>query len=286
MSVEQYQRTVNLLDKNIADLEKKKSTLDKKVAEEQKKAANISIGKNASASAIRSKLMQRESCLAAANKASSEGATLAIKIADARKKRNDAALQLQREEAKVQKKQDTAIKQMQKAYERKIEELQARSMPSIRPLDKMEENALPEYDVFVSHAWEDKEGFVDEFVSELRKLGITVWYDTSEIKWGDSMRAKIDEGLRKSKFGVAVLSPDYIKDGKYWTKAELDGLFQLESINGKTLLPIWHNLTKKDVLKYSPVIGNKLAMTTATMTPAEIAAELLPLLSSNSQNNL
>lgn len=286
MSVEQYQRTVNLLDKNIADLEKKKSTLDKKVAEEQKKAANISIGKNASASAIRSKLKQRESCLAAANKASSEGATLAIKIADARKKRNDAALQLQREEAKVQKKQDTAIKQMQKAYERKIEELQARSMPSIRPLDKMEENALPEYDVFVSHAWEDKEGFVDEFVSELRKLGITVWYDTSEIKWGDSMRAKIDEGLRKSKFGVAVLSPDYIKDGKYWTKAELDGLFQLESINGKTLLPIWHNLTKKDVLKYSPVIGNKLAMTTATMTPAEIAAELLPLLSSNSQNNL
>ena len=119
---------------------------------------------------------------------------------------------------------------------------------------------------------------IDEFVDELRKLGVKVWYDTSEIKWGDSMRARIDDGLKKSRFGVAVLSPDYIKDGKYWTKAELDGLFQLESINGKMLLPVWHNLTKKDVMAYSPIIGSKLAMTTATMTAAEIAAELLSLL--------
>lgn len=92
------------------------------------------------------------------------------------------------------------------------------------------------------------------------------------------MRARIDDGLKKSKFGVAVLSPAYIKDGKYWTKAELDGLFQLESVNGKKLLPIWHKLVKKDVMEYSPIIGSKLAMTTANMTAAEIAAELLPLL--------
>ena len=64
-----------------------------------------------------------------------------------------------------------------------------------------------EYDVFVSHAWEDKEDFVEEFVQELRNLGIKVWYDTSRIKWGDSMRVKIDDGLKKSRFGVAVLSP-------------------------------------------------------------------------------
>ena len=80
------------------------------------------------------------------------------------------------------------------------------------------------------------------------------------MKWGDSMRAKIDDGLKKSKFGVAVLSPDYIKEGKYWTKTELDGLFQMESINGKTLLPIWHNLTKKEIMMYSPIIASKLGL--------------------------
>ena len=85
-------------------------------------------------------------------------------------------------------------------------------------------------------------------------------------------------GLKKSKFGVVVLSPDYIREGKYWTKAELDGLFQLESVNGKMLLPVWHNLTKKDVMAYSPIIASKLAMTTASMTPQEIAKELVTLL--------
>ena len=278
MSVEQYQRAVNSLDKDIADLEKKKAALDKKGAEERRKAANITISKNASVTTVRSKLKQQENHLAAANKASGDSAAIGEKIAEKRKKRNDAAVHLQKEEAITQKKQDRATKQVIQAYERRIEELQELSVSTIPSKRKTEENNLPMYDVFVSHAWEDKEEFVDEFVDELRKLNFKVWYDTSEIKWGDSMRARIDDGLKKSRFGVAVLSPDYIKDGKYWTKAELDGLFRLESINGKMLLPVWHNLTKKDVMAYSPIIGSKLAMTTATMTAAEIAAELLPLL--------
>ena len=114
-------------------------------------------------------------------------------------------------------------------------------------------------------------------MTELEKVGLHVWYDTSQIKWGDSMRQKIDEGLKHSRFGVVVLSPNYIADGKYWTKAELDGLFQLESINGKTLLPVWHNLTKKQVMAFSPIIANKKAMTTAAMTAKEIADELAKL---------
>lgn len=192
-------------------------------------------------------------------------------------------MHLQKEETKVQKKQDKEAKQIQLTYEHRIEELQKFAMPTVLASNELAENTLPEYDVFVSHAWEDKVEFVDEFVAELRKLGIKVWYDTSQIKWGDSMRAKIDDALKKSRFGVAVLSPDYIKEGKYWTKAELDGFFQLESINGKMLLPVWHKLTKKDVMAYSPIIGSKLAMTTATMTAAEIATELVSVLSSAAQ---
>ena len=281
MSVDQHQRAVNSLDKDIADLEKKKALLDKKAADEQKKAANISIAKNSSPALIQSKLKQRDNHLAAANKAAAESATLSKKIADKRKKRNEVSKRLQHEEAKEQDNRENAMRQMQKAYERRIEELQAFTIQSTQSTlltNSREENTSPDYDVFVSHAWEDKSGFVDEFVAELRKLGIKVWYDTSEIRWGDSMRARIDDGLKKSRFGVAVLSPDYIKEGKYWTKQELDGLFQLESINGKMLLPIWHNLTKKEVMEYSPIIGGKLAMSTATMTPAEIAKELLHLL--------
>ena len=52
----------------------------------------------------------------------------------------------------------------------------------------------------------------------------------------------------------------------------------MESINGKTLLPIWHNLTKQQVMNYSPIIASKLAMSTALMTAQEIANELIKLL--------
>ncbi len=222
-------------------------------------------------------MKQIEGYRADAVKASAESAELAKKIADKREKRNVAVMHLQKEEQKDQKKRDKAMKEMQQSYERRVKELQVHAVSNISLPNGIDENSLPEYDVFVSHAWEDKEDFVDEFVEALTALGVRVWYDKNQIKWGDSMRERIDDGLKKSRFGVAVLSPNYIAENKYWTKAELDGLFQLESVNGKTLLPIWHNLTKQQVMNYSPIIANKLAMTTASMTAQEIAAEILKL---------
>ena len=280
MSVDQYQRMVNSLDKEIADLEKKKAAADQKASSESKKASDIKITKSMSESTVKSKMRQIESHNNASIKASAESASLGKKISDKRTKRNDAYQKLQKEQQaekkKEQKAQQKAMDNMRQKYEAQIMELQ-RLIPVPDPIDHTSESS-EEYDVFVSHAWEDKESFVDEFVQELRARDVKVWYDTSRMQWGDSMRSKIDEGLSHSKFGVAVLSPNYIAEGKYWTKAELNGLFQLESINGKMLLPIWHNLTKKQVIEFSPIIADKLAMTTATMTPSEIAEKLVQLL--------
>lgn len=281
MSVEQYQRNVNSLDKDIASLEKKKAELDKHCSELQKKinSTQKSITPRTSASMVTSKMKQITSWQTNYAKKMSESADIGKKISDKRAKRNDAYKRLQTEQQTEQKKQSESLKRMQQSYEKRINELSNQTLQGFKAnMDSTISESEEEYDVFVSHAWEDKKGFVDEFVQALRTCGIKVWYDTAQMKWGDSMRAKIDDGLKKSKFGVVVLSPDYIKDGKYWTKAELDGFFQMESINGKTLLPIWHNLTKKDVMMYSPIIASKLAMTTANMTSQEIAEEFKNLL--------
>lgn len=286
MSIDQYQRTVNSLDKEIADLEKRKAAADKKAADESKKALGITISKTASASTIKSKMSEIERHNAASNKAAAESADYSQKIADKRKRRNDAYLQLQKEQQKEQQSQQKAIKNMQRSYEERIAELEAQVIPTIiSPQNRADERTQAQYDAFISHAWEDKEGFVDELVDEMRKAGISVWYDTTQLKWGDSLRQRIDDGLKKSKFGIVVLSPNYIAEGKYWTKAELNGLFQKESINGKTLLPIWYNLNKKDVMNFSPIIADKKAMTTATMTAEEIAKELVALLKDESEES-
>lgn len=140
------------------------------------------------------------------------------------------------------------------------------------------------YDVFISHAYEDKDSFVNELVDELMKQGILVWYDDKDTAWGSSLREEIDKGLRLSKFGIVVLSPSYIADGKYWTKQELNGLFQMESIESGRILPIWHQLTKKEVAKYSPMIADRKSMTTAILTPGEIAEEFAKILKIVSEN--
>lgn len=276
MSIEQYQRAVNSLDKEIAALEKKKATKDRENATLQNKinSAQKSITKYSSQSTINSKIRQIASYESDQAKKSKESAELGIKIADKKKKRSDAYLKLQKEQQNEQKKQDRANQRLQASYELRIAELQQQLVTSITMPQQNSVASNEEYDVFVSHAWEDKEDFVDEFVSELRKQGLKVWYDTDKLKWGDSMREKIDQGLSKSRYGVVVLSPNYIAEHKYWTKAELNGLFQVETINGKTILPVWHNLTKKQATEYSPIIADRKAMTTASMTPAEMAAEL------------
>lgn len=128
-----------------------------------------------------------------------------------------------------------------------------------------------EYDVFISHASEDKQPLVEELVSRLKAEGIRVWYDKDNINWGDRFRAKIDEGLEKAQYGIIILSPDYVKEDKYWTKAELDALFQIESTTGKkVLLPVWHHLSKNEVIAFSPLFASRSALNTATMTMASV----------------
>jgi hypothetical protein len=76
---------------------------------------------------------------------------------------------------------------------------------------------------------------------------------------GDSLRRSIDRGLRDSRFGIVVLSPDFF--AKEWPQRELDGLAARETSGGKkVILPIWHNITKEDVLRYSPTLADRVAI--------------------------
>lgn len=197
MSVEQYQRTVNSLDKEIADLEKKKAAKDKECADLQGKinSTNKSITKHTSMSTLNSKMRQISVWESDAAKKSKESAELAAKIADKRKKRSDAYLKLQKAEQEEQKKANRQNDRIISSYEKRIDELQRQMIQQIVPPQNISpKNNDEEYDLFISHAFEDKEDIVDELVSEFRKLNLKVWYDTNRLKIGDSMREKLTEG--------------------------------------------------------------------------------------------
>lgn len=129
-----------------------------------------------------------------------------------------------------------------------------------------------EFDVFISHASEDKDEVVRPLAEALRGNGLSVWYDEFELRIGDSLRRKIDKGLANSRFGVIVLSQTFIKKG--WPNYELDGLITRANTGAQILLPIWHGITKKEVIEYSPSLADKVARNTSSSTVEEIAADI------------
>lgn len=136
-----------------------------------------------------------------------------------------------------------------------------------------------EFDVFISHASEDKDDVVRPLAAALKGHGLEVWYDEYELKIGDSLRRKIDSGLAKSKFGIVVLSKPFLSKG--WTNYELDGLVTKSVTQEQVLLPIWHNISKKEVIDYSPSLADKLARNTAMHTVDEIAEEIAEVINAS-----
>jgi len=141
--------------------------------------------------------------------------------------------------------------------------------PAIKP-------SAQAYDVFISHASEDKDAIVRSLARALANFGLKVWYDEFTLGIGDSLRQKIDRGLATSRVGIVVLSPSFISKG--WTNYELDGIVTRTVSGEQILLPIWHNITKQQVIDFSPSLADKVARSTATHTVEEIAQEIAELL--------
>lgn len=114
------------------------------------------------------------------------------------------------------------------------------------------------YDIFLSHAWEDKEAIARPLYNALTAVGVSVWFDEAVLKIGDSLRRKIDEGLARCDHGVIIISPNFLN--KEWPQRELDGLVAFEVQSGKTkILPIWHDVDKEALLQRSPTLADRVA---------------------------
>lgn len=96
-----------------------------------------------------------------------------------------------------------------------------------------------------------------------------MWFDEIKIKVGQSIRRSIEAGIAQCRFGVVIVSPHFF--AKQWTQAELDGLFGRKMNSGENLiLPVWHHVSKDEVIQHSPLLAGIAALNSATMTIDEI----------------
>jgi hypothetical protein len=90
---------------------------------------------------------------------------------------------------------------------------------------------------FLSHASEDKAGFVEPLARELAAMGVAPWLDIWEISPGDSLVSKLfDEGL--DAVGAVIVVVSAVSAAKPWVREELDAAV-VRRITGSTrLIPV------------------------------------------------
>jgi hypothetical protein len=297
MSLSTDRSTVARIQKDINDLQRKQADEMRKVAAATKNmnAAVSSANKASSPSSAKSYLgtAERESknIDSAQEKAARYSADIARKMSDLSRAQERVLKGEEDDRKKTNERYEKQRKLEEAARERLIDDNRALSkdIASLRAqltaaittqasntqpfvVENAEGRKVP-YDFFISHAWKDKEDFVNGLVSTAKEAGLDVWDDQSAIGWGDSIRQKIDDGLRRSFFGVVVLSPNFFE--RPWTQYELDGIVQRDLSGAGRLLPIWHRLTQDDVAEKAPSLAGRLALPTSTYSTAQIVDELL-----------
>ena len=295
MSISGLQSSIQRAHSDISSLTKKASDLSHKLADKSGRLANAQNAANTatSASSQQSKLREVTSLLKDIAGIEKDKADVEKRIGE--KKRDlhryeqDLAKEQERETKKQIEEDKRRMTKMQEAdkrrkremeeYERKLDQdLLARrphqpvQVSTLLPIAASPQPEVKKHDLFISHASEDKDDFVRPLATALASFGLEVWYDETTLKLGDSLRQSIDRGLANSRYGVVVLSTSFFS--KNWPQYELNGLVAREMNGVKVILPIWHKVTKDEVLRYSPTLADKIALNSAVHSVAEIAEKV------------
>lgn len=283
MNPNYYQNQINKIEKDIADLYKKIADESKKENDKIKQidSVNKSINKNTSTSTLQSKQKQISTYQAAILNCKKKTVDYQNKISSKTTELGKKKQELRKAENTELKKQNQKQTDFQNNLQRSIEEqkiqLDYLINQNYSPKTNMNENTdtQKQYDFFISHASEDKQDIVRDLAEALKENGFQVWYDEFELKIGDSLRKKIDSGLINSKYGIIIVSPSFVK--KNWPEYELNGMVAREMNGHKVILPIWHKITKDEVLKFSPTLADKMALNTSIHTINDIVNSLKEL---------
>lgn len=134
---------------------------------------------------------------------------------------------------------------------------------------KYQARAIPEYDLFISHASKDKEELVESLYRSLDKLGIKIFYDKESIEWGDKWKEAILDGVNKAEFAIIVISENFF--GREWTERELNELLSRQNRNGqKIILPILKNITMEQLQQKYPSVADIQAIDSKDYSTDEI----------------
>jgi TIR domain len=126
---------------------------------------------------------------------------------------------------------------------------------------------------FVSHDSRDADA-ARRIAIGLQKMRCSVWYDEFSLRAGDNLRDSIEKGLKECHKCIVVLSTHFFSNGG-WTKKEFDSIFTRDILEETNLvLPVWFEVTKKEVYDYSPSLLNVKGLDWARLGEDEVIRQL------------
>ncbi|MCJ2039296.1 toll/interleukin-1 receptor domain-containing protein [Methylobacterium sp. J-059] len=132
--------------------------------------------------------------------------------------------------------------------------------------------AVPDLrDVFLCHAWDDRNGAAKELHDLLEARGVSVWFSEKDVLLGSSLLREIDKGLAKSRVGLVLVTPAFL------TRVKAEGIAdkELSALLARDLLvPVVHNTTYDALREVSPLLASRSGLSTAEGSMASVATKL------------
>lgn len=151
-------------------------------------------------------------------------------------------------------------------------------MLSLTPIRQTVETRAAEQpdlrDVFLCHAWDDRQGPAKELHELLVRAGVKVWFSEKDLGLGVPMMRAIDKGLANSRIGLVLVTPALLARLPKESVADKE-LSALLARN--QLIPIVHNTTYEALRNVSPLLASRSGLDTTEDSMAVVATKIAEL---------
>ncbi|MDD9742062.1 toll/interleukin-1 receptor domain-containing protein [Marinovum sp. SP66] len=132
-------------------------------------------------------------------------------------------------------------------------------------------------DVFLCHAWDDRQGSAKQLHDLLEAKGVRVWFSEKDLGLGVPMMRAIDKGLVNSRVGIVLVTPAMLRrlPAEGVADKELSALLRRER-----LIPVVHGTTYEELEKVSLLLASRAGLNSAEETMSDIAAKIAELVAS------
>ncbi|MBE1580440.1 toll/interleukin-1 receptor domain-containing protein [Amycolatopsis roodepoortensis] len=126
-------------------------------------------------------------------------------------------------------------------------------------------------DLFLCHAWDDREGSAKELYGQLKLNGASVWFSEEDLPLGSLMIREIDKGLRNSRVGIVLVTPALLKSIESQGVAEKELAALLST---RRVIPVLHGVSFEDLNNVSPLLASHAGLSTKESTLDIVAAKI------------